>query len=388
MAIPPIDKRLQKLARNYLNGKLNSSDQQLIDEWFLNEESSESTTEINLTPDQHRRQLLARIHAKAGITKPVARLSKLWLKVAAAAAVLIILSVSAYFTLRPKSAPQQTAQNIQDIGPGGNKATLTLANGEKVQLTGAKNGLVAKQGGVAIAKKSDGLLSYSNNRTDPSGEKAQLFNTIQTPRGGKYKLVMADGTIAILDAASSIRYPVAFNGKERRVEITGQVYFEVIHNADQPFKVSVKGQIIEDLGTKFNINAYDDEPVIKTTLLEGSIALTRSGHTTILKPGQQAVNNLQEAGTKLLMADMEEVVAWKNDYFVFNNEDIESVMRKISRWYDVDIQYKDGQKIKETYLGGLTRYSNVSQVLKMLEITGDVKFEIKGKTIVVFPKVK
>ncbi|MDB5275020.1 MAG: anti-FecI sigma factor, FecR [Chitinophagaceae bacterium] len=388
MAIPPINKRLQKLARNYLKGKLSASEQQEIDEWFLNEESSESTTEINLSSDQHRRQLLARIHSKAGITQPETRVSRLWVKITVAASVLLMLSVGAYIVLHQKIAKQQTAQNIQDIGPGGNKAILTLANGEKVQLTGAKNGLVAQQGGVAIAKKSDGLLSYSNNQADPSEEKAQLFNTIQTPRGGKYKLVMADGTIAILDAASSIRYPVAFNGKERSVEITGQVYFEVIHNADQPFKVSVKGQIIEDLGTKFNINAYDDEPVIKTTLLEGSIALTRSNHTTILRPGQQAVNTIKEADTKVVVADIEEVVAWKNDYFVFNNEAIESVMRKISRWYDVDIQYKDGQKIKETYLGGLTRYSNVSQVLKMLEITGDVKFEIKGKTIVVFPKVK
>lgn len=388
MATPPINKRLQKLAQNYLKGTLNTSEQREIDEWFLKEELSEPITEINLTPDQHRLQLLTRIHSEAGIAQPKVHIHKLWFRITAAASILIVLSVGAYFTLYTKPVKQQTAQTIQEIGPGGNKAILTLANGEKIQLTGAKNGLVAQQGGVAIAKKADGLISYSNSQNNLSEKEPQLFNTIETPRGGKYKLTLADGTIAVLDAASSIRYPVAFNGKERNVEITGQVYFEVIHNVDQPFKVAVKGQIIEDLGTKFNINAYDDEPVIKTTLLEGSIALTRFAHTTILKPGQQAINTINDAYTKVVVADLEEVVAWKNDRFVFNNEEIESVMRKIARWYDVDIQYPNGQKIKETYLGGLTRYANVSQVLKRLEITGDVRFEIKNKTIIVFPKVK
>jgi transmembrane sensor len=273
------------------------------------------------------------------------------------------------------------------VAPGGNKAILTLANGEKVLLTDARNGVVARQGGVAVAKKSDGQLNYSVDESGLSNE-AQLFNTVETPRGGKYKLTMADGTIAILDAASSIHYPVAFNGRERRVEITGQVYFEVVHNTDKPFKVSVKGQIVEDLGTKFNINAYDDEPVIRTTLIEGSIGLTRASRTVILKPGQQAVNTTNNPDTKIIAADMEEAVAWKNDYFLFNNEPIESVMRKISRWYDVDIHYPNGQKLEESYLGGLTRYSNVSEVLKMLEITGDVRFEVKNKTIRVFPKSK
>jgi transmembrane sensor len=383
----PINKRLQKLARNYLKGKLNVSEQQEFDTWFLKDEPGEVTINKNLTVDQHRREILARVHSKAGITKAEAHVSSLWIKIAAAASVLLMLSAAAYFALNKNQVKQQTAQNIQDIAPGGNKAILTLADGLKVQLTDARNGLVARQGGVVVTKQSDGQLSYSNDATGLSNE-AQLFNTVETPRGGKYKLTLADGTIAILDAASSIHYPVAFNGRERRVEITGQVYFEVVHNADKPFKVSVKGQIVEDLGTKFNINAYDDEPVIRTTLVEGSIGLTRASHTVILKPGQQAINTTSDAAIKVVVADMEEAVAWKNDYFLFNNEPIESVMRKIARWYDVDIQYQNGQKIKESYLGGLTRYANVSQVLKMLEITGDVRFEIKGKTIRIFPKVK
>jgi len=385
MAVRPRNKRLQELARNYLKGKLNASEQQEIDAWFLKEEPAEGTVEKNLTADQHRRQLLAQIHSQTGITSPELRIRKLWIKITAAAAVVLMLSAGAHFVLHQKPAQQQTVQNLKDISPGGNKAILILANGEKVQLTGAKNGLIARQGGVVVAKKSDGQLSYSN-QTGLSNEGAQLFNTVETPRGGKYKLTLADGTIAILDAASSIRYPVVFNGRERMVTITGQVYFEVVHNISKPFKVSVRGQLVEDLGTKFNINAYDDEPVIKTTLIAGSIGLTRAAHTVILKPGQQAINTVSDAATKVVPANIEEAVAWKNDYFVFNNEALESVMRKISRWYDVDIQYQAGQKIKETYLGSLTRYSNVSEVLKMLEITGDVRFEIKGKTIMIFPK--
>jgi transmembrane sensor len=384
MAIPPINQRLKKLARNYLKGKLNTADQQEVDEWFSKADPAETVIQTSLTPDEHRGQILNRIYKEAGIIRPAARMGRLWVRIAAAASLLIMLSVGAYFLLHQEPVKHQTAQVIQnDIGPGGNKAILTLANGEKVQLTGARNGLVAQQGGVAVAKQSDGQLSYSGTSAEP-----RLFNTIETPRGGKYKLILADGTIAILDAASSIHYPVAFNGRERRVEITGQVYFEVIHNADQPFKVSVKGQIVEDLGTKFNINAYDDEPVIRTTLLEGSIALTRASRTVILKPGQQAVNTAGDPVTKIVVADMEEAIAWKNDYFLFNNEPIESVMRKISRWYDVDIQYQKGQQIEESYLGGLTRYANVSQVLKMLELTGDVRFEVKDKKIRVFPKTK
>jgi transmembrane sensor len=389
MATALINKRLQKLARKYLKGKLNASDQLEIDEWFSQEEQGETYVETNLTSDDHRRLLLERIHVTAGIVAPKTPVRSLWIKYTAAASILLMLSAGAYFALNQKPTIQQIVQTTQpDIAPGGNKAVLTLANGEKVQLTGAKNGLVATQGGIAIAKQSDGLIRYSGNQKEQATEESQMFNTIETPRGGKYKLTLADGTIAILDAASSIHYPVAFNSNERNVEITGQVYFEVVHNAAKPFKVRVKGQVIEDLGTKFNINAYDDESVIRTTLVEGSISLTRSSHTTILKPGQQAINTVTSAATNVVAADMEEAIAWKNDYFVFNNEPLESVMRKISRWYDVDVQYQNGQKINESYVGGLTRYSKVSQVLKMLEITGDVRFEIKDKAIKIFPKVK
>jgi len=383
MTVPPNRNRLQKLARNYLKGKLTASEQQEFDEWFLSEDAEETILEIGLTPLEHKRLMLARIHLDAGIVRQEAKKRWLWPRIAAAS-VIIILSYGTFLLFPGKPVKKRMAHTIQDIAPGGNKAILTLANGEKVQLNGTKNGLVAKQGGVTIAKREDGQLSYSDDQAvAASGE---LFNTVETPRGGKYQLTLADGTIAILDAASSIHYPVAFKGDQRSVQITGQVYFEVVHDARRPFKVSVKDQVIEDLGTKFNINAYDDEPVTKTTLVEGSIGLKTSSQYIILKPGQQAINSTGNPITNVVAVDIEDAMAWKNDNFLFNNEPLESIMRKISRWYDVDIQYQKGFNLKESYLGGLTRYSNVSQVLKLLEITGEVRFEIDGKTIRVIPK--
>ncbi|GAB3906708.1 FecR domain-containing protein [Mucilaginibacter boryungensis] len=389
MATPRINKRMQKIARNYLKGTASVTEQQEFDQWFSKEESEPIMVETSLSKEEHRQQILARIHAETSILPAKSKTRKLWARISVAASALLVLSASAYFILRPKPEQQpQTAQLIGDIRPGGSKAILTLANGEKVQLTGAKNGLLARQGAVVIAKNAEGQLRYSDDQPEKTTDNASLYNTVETPRGGKYKLILADGTTAILDAASSIRYPVAFNGAERKVEITGQVYFEVVHNASKPFRVGVKGQIVEDLGTSFNINAYDDEPVIKTTLIDGSISLTKSGQVTILKPGQQAINysGITTAGVKVVAANVDEAIAWKNDLFLFNKESLESVMRKISRWYDVDIIYPKNQPIHESYLGGMTRYSNVSQVLKMLEITGDVRFEIKNKAILVLPK--
>jgi ferric-dicitrate binding protein FerR (iron transport regulator) len=386
MAIPPDSNRLQKLAENYLKGKLTESEQQEFDAWFLSDNIGDTIIETDMTASEHRTLMLERIHLQAGIVGQQAKRRRLWPGIAAAASIIIILSVGAFFLFPDKQPEKQTASIIQDVVPGGNNAVLTLAGGKKVQLNETKNGMVAREGGVTVAKSADGQLSYTNDQTTDNS--SDLFNTVETPRGGKYKLTLADGTIAILDAASSIHYPVAFNGHERKVQITGQVYFEVVHNERKPFKVSVANLVVEDLGTTFNINAYDDEPVIKTTLAEGSIRIFTSSRNVILKPGQQAINVSGSAVTTVGAADVEEALAWKNDNFLFNNESLESVMRKISRWYNVDIQYQQGFNLKESYLGRLTRYSNVSEVLKVLEITGKVRFEIKGRTIRVLQKAK
>jgi len=271
---------------------------------------------------------------------------------------------------------------VNDIAPGKNAAMLTLANGEVINLSDAKNGILALEQQINIRKTGDGQVIYSAGISS----EALVYNTMNTPRAGKYTLTLADGTIATLDAESSITYPVAFGKKERRVKMTGQVYFQVVHNADQPFRVDVKDQMIEDLGTEFNINAYDDEAIMKTTLIEGSARVIYHGSSALLSPGQQAAIHRGAEKISVNKVDTEEATAWKNGYFLFNNEPLESVMRKISRWYDVDVVYPSVAPIGESYLGSITRYSNVSKVLQMLEITGDVKFRIEGKKIIVVKK--
>ncbi|SDF79666.1 FecR family protein [Mucilaginibacter pineti] len=321
-------------------------------------------------------------HIQAAVRKPrsIRRLS--WPRIAAAASIILCLSLSGYFLLRKPSA-QQTAQSSKsDIAPGGNKAILTLGSGQKIVLTGAKNGVLANQGNTTINKTADGLLVYDASKSK-SG--TTIYNTMTTPRGGQYHLTLADGTNVWLNAASSIKYPTAFNGDERLVEITGEAYFEVAHNAAKPFKVSSREETVEVLGTHFNINSYADEPAIKTTLLEGSVKLTINKQKAVLKPGQQGFISRDDHNViKIKIADVNEVMAWKNGYFIFNDENIESIMRKISRWYDIDVSYQGDMTGKE-FVGSVSRFKNVSEVLRKLEATGIIHFKMDGRRLLVMP---
>ncbi len=306
----------------------------------------------------------------------------LWLRLAAAAIVLAFLSVGGYFLLSKKASnQQQIAQNqIHDIAPGGNKAILTLADGKKISLTDAKNGTLANQDVVNINKTQDGQLVYNISNHQNTPIQTITYNTIETPRGGQYHLILADGTQVWLNAASSLRYPTTFTGKERKVELTGEAYFEVVHNAKSPFKVISNGQEVEDIGTHFNINAYTDEPATKTTLLEGAVRVSENNHSKILSPGQQAT--VSNHTLTINTVDTEEAIAWKNGQFVFENENIHSIMRKLSRWYDAEVVYS-GAISNEVFVGEMSRYKNVSKVLDILQHTGKVHFKVEGKKIIV-----
>lgn len=296
--------------------------------------------------------------------------------IAVAASILLFLSIGSYYVFHKQPA-RQTAYYKNDIAPGGNKAILTLANGTKISLTDAKNGNIAQQAGTQISKTQNGQVVYVANSMKPT---AVIYNTMATPKGGQYALRLADGTLAVLDAASSIKYPVTFTGNERKVEITGQVYFEVVHNAARPFRVVVGGQTIEDLGTHFNINAYADEPIIKTTLLEGSVRVAANGQQALLKPGQQA--RWGNAHLSVVQVDVDEETAWKNGNFEFDDADIKTVMRQLVRWYNVDIKY-DTNVPEVHYSGIVPRKSNISAVLNMLKETGHTNFKIVGRTVTV-----
>ena len=266
-----------------------------------------------------------------------------------------------------------------DVLPGGDKATLTLADGSKIVLDDAQNGTLAQQGRSKIIKV-DGKLTY-----DPAykNSKEIVFNTISTPKGGQYQLELPDGSKVWLNANSSIHFPTAFVEKERRVEITGEAYFEVAKNRDMPFIVTVNHAEIQVLGTHFNVNAYNDEDIIKTTLLEGSVRFVHGVSTNMLKPGQQSQLASNGMIKVLSNVDLEEVVAWKNGMFDFKNAGIETVMRQLSRWYDVEIEYNG--KTDDLFFADMRRNIKLSDALKALELTGKIKFDILGKKIIVMP---
>ena len=304
---------------------------------------------------------------------------KLLTRIAAAASILLILSFGAYFILRQDTSDEKwIAQNFKnDIAPGTNSATLTLGNGKTIVLNAKANGQLAVQGNIAVTKTANGQLTYQ--ATAGAGDEV-MENTLTTRRKQQYKVVLADGTGVWLNAGSSIKYPNRFNGKYREVTITGEAYFEVAHNAAKPFRVKSAGQLVEVLGTHFNVNAYADEPEIKTTLLEGSVKVSDNNAFEIIKPGEQVV--LKDAQLSVDKVDLDETVAWKNGHFRFNKEKIESIMRKLSRWYDIDVQY-EGPVSEEEYSGQLSRFRNISEVLKVLQYSKSVHFKVEGRRVTV-----
>ena len=304
------------------------------------------------------------------------------LKRLAVAASVVLLILSGYYLIWPLPSLQpdetKTSQKTNDIPPGGNKATLTLANGKQVILDSLSSTESFRQGS-SLVTNTDGQLAYSVEKNPID----VVFNTLTTPRGGQYQVTLSDGSKAWLNAESSIYFPTNFTGNERRVRITGEVYFEIEKNPDMPFKVDVGQMEIRVLGTHFNINAYDSGDIIKTTLLEGSVEVIREKSTLRLRPGQQAQVTSKGETSVVDNVNIDEVVAWKAGYFQFNSADIETVMRQITRWYDVEVLYEG--KVTKLFGGSIPRDMSASNVFKALELTGGVNFEIDGKTIIVRP---
>jgi transmembrane sensor len=305
-------KDAEYLLERYHRGVATEAEKALVESWYLqNPGSSVDVPEKELLTDKKEslNNLLATI-------RPV-RVTRLWPRIAAAASILLLLSAAAYYQFQRPGRPQLA----NDVKPGRGQATLTLANGQKLVLTRSLNGQLAQQGHTAIRASNGKALTYTSQGSD-----VLQYNTLTTTRGQEspYVLILADGTRVWLNAASSITYPVDFTGRDREVKITGEAYFEVVHNALHPFKVTVKDQTIEDIGTSFNINAYNDEPAIKTTLVSGSIKIATPNHFALLKPGQMGMATTN--GITVTNTDTEGAVAWKNGYFLFDHESLESMM--------------------------------------------------------------
>jgi ferric-dicitrate binding protein FerR (iron transport regulator) len=301
-----------------------------------------------------------------------------WIKVAAAA-ILFVIGTTTYWILQKNYIKTDTVKSSEKnllIAPGGNHATLTMSDGSTLVLDSIQNGKI-QYGGTKI-NKQNGLLVFNGISHHPA---IASFNTLTTPRGGQYKLILSDGSKVWLNASSSLRFPTSFTGNQREVELIGEAYFEVAKNKAKPFHVKVGNMQVNVLGTRFNINAYSDESSIKTSLLEGSVKITTEKEYSFLKPGQQGVINKNKDKVEIRYVNMDEVIAWKNGLFQFEGADITTIMKQIGRWYDVDIEYA-GTVPSRLFEGKISRDAQLSDVLKILELS-NVKFVVEGKKIIV-----
>jgi transmembrane sensor len=366
------------LLERYLEGKCSPREKMLVEHTYIKYSQNTSFPDKKIDFDQLSSQSWSEI--KNIIARPKKSKINRWRLIAAAAAVVFLLSAILIYR---QNFLTESFNQVNDIAPGGNKAYLTLSNGKKIELGKALNGQLASQSGYTITKTSDGSIAY--NLKQHADEPIEgLYNTIETPRGGQYQLILPDGTKVWLNAGSSLKYPLDLNmANIRNVELRGEGYFEVAHDKKRPFRVATPLEQVEVLGTHFNINSYADERSEKTTLIEGSVRITAlsSQAIKVLLPGQQS--QISDHGKLLVtQGDQDAVLAWKNGLFIFEDEDLETVMRKISRWYDVEVDYRDVDK-QMTFGGSVSRYDNVSKILKKLEKVGGIHFNIEGRRIIV-----
>lgn len=383
----------RELLLRYRMGMCSAEETSTIEQWY---DALADGSEWQWTPEQKLlfkaalwSDLAAGMNADA--IAPIADIKRrkrfFPLRSISAAAVLLLLA-GCFFLLRSRyryahkqAAALAAIQPHQDVVPGSNKALLTLADGTQVTLDSITNGTIAQQGNTKIVKQDAGQISYKGQPAERLDN--IVYNTLSTPRGGKYQLRLPDGTSVWLNAASSIRYPVAFPpGKERIVALNGEAYFEVAANAGAPFYVHVQQLQVQVLGTHLNIMAYNDESLIRTTLLQGAVRIVQGDEKVMLQPGQEACAIRTGGHLKVAQADVAAAVAWKEGLFHYSHTDMATIMRQLSRWYDVDVQYEEN--LKDIYFSGqVSRNNTLSQVLKMFQLTKAVQFEITGKHLTV-----
>ncbi|MEN0052845.1 MAG: FecR domain-containing protein [Mucilaginibacter sp.] len=376
----PDIKQLQEIAAKVASGNASTAEKAFLDEYYDLFDHADNTHD--LTEDDQKaayHDIQDRLQQDSSRTSFFNVYS-----IAASVVMLLSLSIIAYKVLyNPalKDKAGTVAAKPRPIVYGSNKAVLTLANGKKITLDDQSAGTLARQAGTNVSKTTNGQLVYKSAAT-PHVQNNIEFNVMETPRGGIYQVYLPDGTRVWLNSASRLKYPVAFTGTERKVELAGEAYFEVSHNRQMPFIVISNNQRIEVLGTHFNVNAYDDELVTKTTLIQGSIKVTAtsSGISKTIVPGQQAVLRLK--GIQLHNVDTDNAIAWKTGLFRFDNEPLSTIMKKISRWYDVDIVYQDD--VSQMRFGGtVSRFTDIQKVLSKLELTNTVHFKIEGRSVIV-----
>ena len=374
--------QISELLKKYQDGTLSAEDRDKLDAWYLHK-ASNSNLQLNEYELEDSYQYLKSELPLQEETKVVS----LWPRIAVAASIAVLLGTGIFYFAQPKEQQVQVTAKPQEIAPGGNRGVLTLSNGKQIVLSEitAKD-TIAKEGEeneVTIKMNAKGEITYVINPNAEGAKDDNSFNTLATPTGGQYNIILADGTKVYLNAVSSIKYPTQFNGDKRIVELEGEAYFEVAKNKNKPFIVKSDNQSIEVLGTHFNVHSYNNESVVKTTLLEGSVAVTHKNQKTILKPGQQSDVSDNFSKIKVREVDTEEAVAWKNGRFKFDNADLKTVMKQLERWYGIKVEYR-GDVSDVRFNGGTFRNKNLSEVLKVLELS-NIKFKVEGKTVIVYP---
>lgn len=379
-------KESEKLLKRYISGEADPLEQTIVEKWYaaLN---VQDTSGFNDAQKQQQLELI-----KQNLPGPMIRKVKLWPRIAIAAALFIAVFGASlfYFSNQPDRTAVKTISYANDIAPGKEGATLTLANGEKISINNTITGDIARQGGVKISKAADGSILYEI-RESRSGQVE--YNSLSTARGQRTRLRLPDGSLVFLNAGSSLRYPTSFTAlKNRQVDLEGEAFFQIEKDEAHPFIVKTKGQHVTVLGTHFNIKAYKEEASVITTLLEGSVRVNFQAATwndngkviyddeIVLSPGQESL--LQGESISIAKANLEENMAWKEGDFIFTEKGIESIMRDIARWYNIQIVY-EGSIPTGTFSGNVSRSKNISQILRALESTKLVHFKVEGRKVYV-----
>jgi len=395
-----VPENIKEIAARFLNGTATEEEAAQLHQWYdawVDEETiiQADTEDPAIIESRMLSHMLQQIRAKDAVPAPVVTMPKRrWWKVAVAAAVIMALGFTLFLWQKKYTHKTHDTLAASDttsgIKPGIDKAMLILADGRQVVLDTTATGIVSKQGNITIIN-GNGQLSYAG--TNGKQEEATYYNTVRTGSGNQYRLVLPDGSHVWLNAASTLRFPTRFNGKERVVELTGEGYFEVAKNASMPFHVQVNNMEVEVLGTHFNVNAYDDEDEIKTTLLEGAVKVqsaignrqsANAERSVVLKPGEQTAFSRSSQLSKPIPVQTEEVVAWKNGLFQFTDAPITAVMRQVARWYNVEVAYQ-GNVQQEIFSGTIPRTSGITQLIKILELTKTVKVSIEGRKLMIAP---
>lgn len=371
-------KEAENLLSKYERGLCNEEEIAWIETWYiqLNEAKTLNLDSAAIEAAEARMMRALNIHDKPTVA--------LWKKVAVAASIIILSGLGIYFFQLKEVTNQPAQANLSDvIKPGGNKAVLILGDGRKINLEETATGKLAEEFGVNIIKKASGEIVYDMRGTKSAEVASKSVNTIATPRGGTYHVLLEDGSKVWLNAASSITFPASFEATERKVELQGEAYFEIAKNRTRPFIVKAGNQSIQVLGTKFNVNSYTNEPNLKTTLVEGSVKVSNQIGSLILKPGQQSQSTAYQKIT-LREVETEEFLAWKDGMFSFQRADLKTVMKQFERWYDIDVQFED--ELPDMYFTGkIYRNLNLNEALNSLTFLG-VKFKIQHRNVTVLSK--